>query len=552
MTTDGDGTARTNEQRRLSVFAQYRFLIDQPNEMLEEICRLACGLFHVSHAHIALLGEDDGYYLTQTDIGRTSFKRDTSITQRFFERPDITVISDAGNDAAMEGITSFHRAGFVAAAPLWMEAGVSLGVLSIFDASPRDFDEKDRVHLKRLSVLAVNELGRQRGARQLQDREASLIRARDAADAANVAKSTFLATMSHEIRTPLNGVLGMAQVMAADVLTPQQQERLETITRSGETLLALLNDILDLAKIEAGKYDLESIAFDIAELVHRARDTFLAVAEGKGLSLTVDLEASATDSYRGDPTRLRQILHNLISNAIKFTDRGGVSVTVRHAGGVLICAVRDTGCGIPEEKQARLFNNFVQADASTTRRHGGTGLGLSISRKLAELMEGSLTVESVDGVGSVFTLAVPLERLAGAVPGRAETAQPVAGKGLRVLAAEDNVTNQKVLAALLGQIGIHPVIVDDGGKAVDLWEAQEWDLVLMDIRMPNMDGRAATVRIRERETVLQRRRTPIIALTADSMSHQTSSYTSWGMDGFLSKPIVNSSLRDLIERYRSA
>ncbi|HEX2559483.1 ATP-binding protein [Phenylobacterium sp.] len=361
-----------------------------------------------------------------------------------------------------------------------------------------------------------------------------------AAEAANDAKSTFLAIMSHEIRTPLNGVLGMAQAMASDELSELQRDRLRVIHQSGEALLAVLNDILDLSKIEAGKLEIEVIEFDLGEVARGAHSAFTALANKKGLSFCLDVD-QARGVYLGDPTRLRQILYNLISNALKFTERGEIRVTAARRDGALELVVADTGVGIPPEALSRLFEKFAQVDVSTTRRFGGTGLGLAICQQLARLMGGSIEVESQPGQGSRFIVRLPMPRV-GEERQRSPLPSPEAvpaepALSLRVLAAEDNSVNQLVLKTLLHQIGVEPVVVEDGQAALEAWEAGDWDAILMDIQMPVMDGPTAARRIREREAATGRPRTPILALTANAMSHQVSQYLAVGMDGHVSKPI---------------
>jgi signal transduction histidine kinase/AmiR/NasT family two-component response regulator len=374
----------------------------------------------------------------------------------------------------------------------------------------------------------------------LQRRAARRLRAAQArAEAANAAKSAFLATMSHEIRTPLNGVLGMAQAMGAEKLSGRQREQLGVIRKSGESLLAILNDILDLSKIEAGKLELEIVDFDLSEVARGAYSAFTAIASKKGLSFDLDTRAAA-GRYRGDPSRLRQILYNLISNALKFTERGEIQVTAVYQAGGLSITVRDTGAGISPENLNRLFQKFDQLDSSTTRRFGGTGLGLAICRELATLMGGQITVESTLGKGSAFSLHIPLERLGDeSAPASAPPSDSdVARLALRVLAAEDNAVNQLVLKTLLQQLGLDPHVVEDGEAAVAAWESADWDVILMDVQMPVMDGMAATTVIRAREAATGRPRTPIIALTANAMSHQVVEYLQIGMDGHVAKPIT--------------
>ncbi|MDP1737928.1 MAG: ATP-binding protein [Caulobacter sp.] len=388
--------------------------------------------------------------------------------------------------------------------------------------------------------------------RDISDRvaaEAALTRAAASANAANDAKSAFLATMSHEIRTPLNGVLGMAQAMARDDLPARQMERLEVIRQSGETLLVILNDLLDLAKIEAGKLEIEDAEFDLVELVTASHATFAALAAQKGLDLDLRLLDRARGVYLGDPLRIRQILHNLISNAIKFTDAGSVRITAGRRAGVLNFIVKDTGIGMPPERIPDLFRKFEQVDASSTRRFGGTGLGLAICRDLVGLMGGHIAVDSRPGRGTLFRVTLPLSKIASQSRPTSPplAAQPAANQALRILVAEDNATNQLVIRTLLSQVGIEPDVVADGQAAVSAWEDGEYDLILMDIQMPRMDGATAAGIIREREARDGLPRTPILALTANAMTHQLADYRQAGMDGHVAKPIEVDKLFHAIE-----
>jgi len=385
--------------------------------------------------------------------------------------------------------------------------------------------------------------------------ERALLQAKEDAETANRAKSTFLATMSHEIRTPLNGVLGMAQAMAVDELSDLQRDRLDVIRQSGETLLAILNDVLDLSKIEAGKFELEEAEFDVADLARGAHAAFSAIASKKGLAFDLAIALNAQGVYLGDSTRVRQILYNLVSNALKFTEEGEVRVTVERISGALKLTVADTGIGIAPDRLAALFQKFEQADASTTRRYGGTGLGLAICRELASLMGGAVEASSVPGHGATFVVSLPLARLGDSVapaavappPPETKPTETEAARPLRVLAAEDNTVNQLVLRTLLQQIGIDPFIVANGMEAVEAWSLEEWDAILMDVQMPEMDGPTATAVIRGREAAEGRLRTPIIALTANAMAHQVAEYAAAGMDGFVAKPIEVARLFDALQ-----
>jgi signal transduction histidine kinase/ActR/RegA family two-component response regulator len=404
---------------------------------------------------------------------------------------------------------------------------------------------------------SFNDLLAELGAnhRELHRAMEELVEARDAADAANVAKSRFLANMSHEIRTPLNGVLAMAEVMARDSLDSTQRERLAVVQQSGEQLLSVLNDVLDLSKIEAGKLELATKDFDIEAIAASVREGFSAVAEAKALNFEIAVSEAAQGSWRGDGDRLRQILSNLVSNALKFTAEGSVSVAfeLADAGGLRL-SVADTGIGIAADKIPLLFEKFTQADTSTTRRYGGTGLGLAICRELAELMRGSITVISEEGKGSTFFAELPLERGSG-------TASPVASplppqevdrRRVRLLAAEDNLVNQKVLKAIIEPTGVELAMVADGQSAVDAWRNESWDVILMDIQMPIMDGIAATRLIRLAEAAEQRPRTPILALTANALVHQIDEYIAAGMDGHVAKPIEIAKLYEAIDRAMAA
>jgi PAS domain S-box-containing protein len=373
------------------------------------------------------------------------------------------------------------------------------------------------------------------------------------AEAANEAKSVFLATMSHEIRTPLNGVLGMVQAMAAGDLTPMQRERLGVVRQSGETLLAILNDVLDLSKIEAGRLELESIEFSLSAIAAGCQAAFANVATSKGLAFGFTIDDDAQGLYLGDPTRVRQILYNLLSNAMKFTQAGEVAVRLSRVEQGLVICVKDSGLGMTAEQMDRLFQKFAQADASTTRKFGGTGLGLAIVRHLALAMGGDIAVQSALGEGTTFTVQLGLPWVGRDVEGDRDQAVDDAERdtspleALRVLVAEDNEINQLVIKTLLSQVGVDAFVVGNGKLALEAWTNHRWDLILMDVQMPEMDGPTATRLIRERERQTGRARTPIVALTANVMTHQIADYMAAGMDDHVAKPIEASRLIGALE-----
>jgi two-component system, sensor histidine kinase len=563
-----------NDSDRLAVLRSLGVLDTPPEPNYDELTKLAAEICRVPMALISLVDTDRQWFKSRIGLEVPETSRASSFCAHAINQPnELLIVPDAHNDPRFSDnplVLGEPHLRFYAGAPLVTHDGWALGTLCVLDHAPRELTPAQLEALAILRRHVVNAIELRRVVEkqgevihELERTRAALNAARLDAERATRAKAEFLASMSHEIRTPMNAVIGMTTLLRCTALTPEQQESVDTIQASGDHLLTVINDILDFSKIESGKLEIESAPFGIADCVRSAVCLLAARANEKGVTLNTSIGPEVPPCLVGDATRLRQILVNLLSNAVKFTERGAVDVAIQartfpDRRVELRCSVRDTGIGIPADRMGRLFQEFSQVDASTTRRYGGTGLGLVISKRLAEMQGGSMEVESELGRGSCFRFTImTYVALPAAIPATVRSA----GQSLealdsgfaqlfpaRILVAEDNQVNQRVITRTLNKLGYTVRVVDDGRAALTALLGEPFDLVLMDVEMPELDGPGAT---REIRAILPAERQPVIvAMTAHAMAGNRAEFLSAGMNDYLAKPLQLAELTRVLSTWR--
>ena len=529
-----------DEHERLAALRAYGILDTEPEPPFDDLVAMARDACDTPISLISLIDADRQWFKASLGVDANETPRCIAFCAHAIMRPEVFEVRDAQTDERFRDnplVTGAPFIRFYAGVPLRGATGHALGTLCVIDDRPKALDPRQRETLERLARQVVQNL-------ELRKRTTELEEARRRAESAARVKSEFLAMMSHEIRTPMNGILGAAEILSGLQLTPDQRELVDIVVSSSRGLLRILNDILDLSKLESASIELEATSFELRDMGRDVVRLFEPIARSKGLRLDFRVEPDVPAWVVGDSARLGQVLTNLVGNALKFTSHGSVSLAMSCSGDEVRFEVADTGIGISPEQMERLFQPFTQADASVTRRFGGTGLGLTICRRLVERMGGQIRVDSEPGRGARFWFELELPPGEAVFERRAENGSIELPASIDVLLAEDNPVSASVASRMLEDLGCSVTLAEDGDVALELLDQGRFDVALLDLHMPVLGGVEIARRVRGRPG-----RPVLVALTASATTEDREHCLEAGMDDFLSKPVTRGDLARMLAKW---